>query len=66
MILAASSDGTGTHGSTVIRKLFNGQYPTARHKDDEIQSFPGVKARNDDAVLLLTKERTLTLGRGPG
>ncbi|MBK6718936.1 MAG: hypothetical protein IPP45_03995 [Sphingomonadales bacterium] len=47
------------------RQLFNGQYPTARHKDDEIQSFR-VKARNDDAVLLPTKERTLTLGRGPG
>ena len=47
------------------RQQFVGDYPSARHRKDEITSFR-VKARARDVTVVPPDERTLKLGHGPG
>lgn len=47
------------------RQQFNGQFPSAQHRKDEITSFR-VKARAEDVILLPTDQRTMRLSRGDG
>ena len=47
------------------RQLFNGDFPSHQHENDEITSFR-VRARIEDVVLLKPKQRTMNLQRGRG
>jgi hypothetical protein len=47
------------------RQRFNGDEPSARHREDEIRSFR-VRTKVENAFLLPTRQRTMRLGRGKG
>lgn len=47
------------------RQQFNGHFPSAQHRKDEIISFR-VRASRGEAVLLPSGQRTMTLQRGAG
>lgn len=47
------------------RQTFNGNFPSPRHRKDEITSFRA-RARSSEVVLLEPSRRTMKLGRGPG